>query len=461
MKTQSLENIAKLADGELIGDFDSTTEINNVSIDTRTINPGDLYVPIIGENLDGHDFMEEAFTKGAVASLVDKDHLDLFTHLNKPQILVEDTLVGLQTMAKDYRDSLDLTVIGITGSNGKTTTKDIIYSVLDQKMQAQKTIGNLNNEIGLPRTLLSLEEDTDVAILEMGMEKFGDVSLLVKLARPQIAAITNIGYSHLHIVKTRENVAKAKLEILEQMTADDLFIYNYDDDILRSEVAQLDMVPQVVTFGTNPEADHVLTLLTSNAGGTTFAMDGKEWTINLLGHFQMYNAAVAVLIGQKLGLSDEEIQRGLFVEDQTKMRAELVHLAGFDILNDAYKSNPQALEEALTTVGMLAGYKSKIAILGDMLELGEDEAELHRESGRKINPNDIDYVLFFGDLSRYMMEGALENFPPSRLFHFNTKLDLIDKAKYLIDKNSLVLVKASRSMKLEEVIEAIQAVTLV
>ncbi len=461
MKVQSLGRIASLAGGELIEDFDPSLEVQSVSIDTRTINPGDLYVPIIGENLDGHDFMEEAFAKGAVASLVDKDHLDHFNKLNKPLILVEDSLVGLQTMAKNYRDELDLTLVGITGSNGKTTTKDIVYSVLEQKLRAQKTIGNLNNEIGLPRTLLSLEEDTQVAILEMGMEKFGDISLLVQLARPQIAAITNIGYSHLHIVKTRENVAKAKLEILEQMTSDDLFIYNYDDEILRAELAKLDVLPRVVTFGTDPEADHVLSLLTSNASGNRFIMDAKEWNINLLGHFQMYNAAVAIIIGKELGLSDEEIQRGLFVEDQTKMRSELIHLEGFDILNDAYKSNPQALQEALTTVSMLSGYKRKIAILGDMLELGEDEIELHREAGSKINPNDIDYVLCFGDLSTYIIDGAIENFPPSRLFHFTSKLDLIDKAKYLIEKNSLVLVKASRAMKLEEVIEAIQAVTAV
>lgn len=461
MKVQSLGRIASLAGGELIEDFDPSLEVQSVSIDTRTINPGDLYVPIIGENLDGHDFMEEAFAKGAVASLVDKDHLDHFNKLNKPLILVEDSLVGLQTMAKNYRDELDLTLVGITGSNGKTTTKDIVYSVLEQKLRAQKTIGNLNNEIGLPRTLLSLEEDTQVAILEMGMEKFGDISLLVQLARPQIAAITNIGYSHLHIVKTRENVAKAKLEILEQMTSNDLFIYNYDDEILRAELAKLDVLPRVVTFGTDPEADHVLSLLTSNASGNRFIMDAKEWNINLLGHFQMYNAAVAIIIGKELGLSDEEIQRGLFVEDQTKMRSELIHLEGFDILNDAYKSNPQALQEALTTVSMLSGYKRKIAILGDMLELGEDEIELHREAGSKINPNDIDYVLCFGDLSTYIIDGAIENFPPSRLFHFTSKLDLIDKAKYLIEKNSLVLVKASRAMKLEEVIEAIQAVTAV
>lgn len=461
MKRQTIESIAKFAGASIHGSYQEPVFVNSISIDTRTIHDGDIYVPIIGENLDGHIFIEEAFQKGALACFCDEAHFPEFQYLTKPILVVKDTLEGFQQLAKNYRASLETMIIGITGSNGKTTTKDVINSVLKQKFKTKKTIGNLNNGIGVPRTLLELDEDTDIGIIEMGMDRFGEISKLADLAHPQIAAITNIGHSHLDQLKTKENVAKAKLEILEQMTEKDLFLYNYDDPVLRSEVEKLDIRPETITFGKDEGADYVLSLKRSDAGGNRFSLNGKNWSLNLIGPFQMYNAAVAIIIGDRLGLTDQQIQAGLTVKDQTAMRTQLISCQGFDILNDTYKSNPQSLKEALETTSLLAGYRQKIAILGDMLELGEDSIDLHREAGRLIDPEIFDYVLFYGELSQRMMEGALEKFPPNRLFHFLSKPNLVDKAKYLISKNSLVLVKASRSMRLEEIIESIQTITAI
>lgn len=460
MKNERLKNIIDYAQGQPSLQVDEDLRVDGISIDTRTLEKGEVYMPIIGENLDGHIFIKDAFENGAVVSFCDKDHSKQLEGEDYPLILVDDCLEAYQKLAKNYRESLDITIIGVTGSNGKTTTKDIVHSVLSQKYKSKKTIGNLNNGIGLPRTLLTFDRDTQTGITEMGMDKAGEISYLSKLAQPKIACITNVGYSHLEELKTPANVAKAKLEILHGMPEDGLLLYNIDDEFLREEVKNLGSLPQEIkSFGTHEDADYHLDLVESNAGGTTFTLGGNEWHVNLLGSFQMYNAAVGVIIGEKMGLDQKQIQKGLRIEDQTSMRSELISGRGFDILNDTYKSNPQSLEEALETTKLLSGYRRKIVILGDMLELGEDEKELHRQAGRSIDPTEIDYVLLYGPLSEYMMQGASENFPIGRVFHYTSKPDLVDKAKYLITKNSLVLVKASRSLRMEEIVESLQQIT--
>lgn len=459
MKQQTLSQIAAYANATLSPAADANAPVRAVSIDTRTLDPGDLYVPIIGERLDGHRFIDMAFEKGAVACLHDAKHTPSVDD-TRAYLAVDDTTEAFTRMAANYRASLATTVIGITGSNGKTTTKDIVHSVLQQTFRTVKTTGNLNNEIGVPRTLLQIDEDTEVAVVEMGMSGFGEISHLTKMARPHIAVITNVGDVHLEQLGSRENIAKAKLEILEGMKANDIFLYNYDNEVLRKAVAERTIIPRVISFGTDPEADVQLSLDRTTPISTSFTLDGKSFTVDLLGAYQMYNASVAVIIARLLGLDDDTIQEGLHVTDQTKWRTDLEHFVGFDILVDVYKSNPPSLEEALHTAELLHGYKKKIAILGDMLELGEQENELHREVGRKIDPNVFDAVLFYGPLSKAMMEGAAEHFDTSRLFHFSSKPDLVDKAKYLISRNSLVLIKGSRAMRLEEVVESLSGVTV-
>nr|WP_072513779.1 UDP-N-acetylmuramoyl-tripeptide--D-alanyl-D-alanine ligase [Ndongobacter massiliensis] len=457
MKNQTIGSIAAFAGAALQTPQDAAQPIHEISTDSRTIHAGDVYLPLLGARLDGHQFIEEAFSKGAVATFCDREHELPQDHCT---LLVDDTMEAFQQLAKNYRAALDVKIIGITGSNGKTTTKDIVNSVLRERYRTKKTVGNFNNQIGVPRTLLDLDEDTEIGVVEMGMDHFHEISKLVELARPDFTIITNVGDSHLLELGTKENVAQAKLEILEQQDENGYFLYNYDDMVLRKAVCEREIRPKVLTYGTDPGADYRIVITRSNAAGTSFSVNGTPWHINLIGSYQAYNATVAVIIGQLLGLSAGEIRRGLHVEDPTAMRNELVHCDGFDILVDCYKSNPQSLAEALETMQLLAGYPQKIAILGDMLELGPDEERLHYEAGLAMRPDEIDYLLFIGDLAKEMERGALVHFPRSRVFHFNSKPDLVDRAKTLIDKSTLVLVKASRAMRLEEVVESIRKTTV-
>lgn len=459
MIRMTLGEIAERAGGKLNDEKFRDIDVRGVSIDTRTLDVGNLYVPIIGEKLDGHRFIEAAFEKGAVGSMVDEKHP--IEADGRAYVIVEDTTKAYQQLAASYRDSLSLKIIGITGSNGKTTTKDIMASVLGKKLKVTKTIGNLNNHIGVPKTLLNLSPSTEVGIIEMGTERFGEISELTRMAHPDIAMITNIGDCHLEELLTRENIAKAKLEILEGMPKDGTFLYNWDDPVLRKAVADREIEQRVLTFGTEEGADYRLELVHADITGTIFKLNGEEYEVNLLGNHQMYNAACAIIVAKLFGLDDATIREGLYVRDTTSMRSELLNCQGFDILNDCYKSNPQSLLEAFETMSLLTGYTRKIAIIGDMLELGEREKELHYEVGTKINPNDIDYLLCYGPLSEEIARGAKVNFPNYRVAHFERKEDLVDAAKYVIVKGTLVLVKASRSIRLEEIIESLKELTAI
>ena len=457
MKNRTLGQIADYAQARLTRPDLADQKALGVSIDTRTIEEGEIFLPLIGEKLDGHQFVDQAFDKGALASFFDQNH-ELPDNIH-PFLIVDDTEKAFRRLAHHYRDSLKTQVIGVTGSNGKTTTKDILYSVLRQRFRTHKTIGNFNNEIGVPRTILDLEEETEYAIIEMGMSALGEISMLSKLARPHIAVITNVGQAHLQELGSRENIARAKMEITENLGPEDIFIYNRDSDVLQKEVEARALPCRTISFGESEGADFRLELFSSNAGGSRFFVNGKEWQINLLGSYQMYNAVVGIIVGQLLGLTDEQIERGLHVEDTTKMRTELVNCRGFDILVDCYNSSPQSLREAFKTAGLLNGYRKKIAILGDMKELGEREKAIHYQLGQEIDPSVFSDLIFYGPLAKYMMDGAEKNFSKNRLFWFSSKSDLVNEMKNLIEPNSLVLVKASRMMRLEEVVESIETIT--
>ncbi|MGY3755560.1 UDP-N-acetylmuramoyl-tripeptide--D-alanyl-D-alanine ligase [Helcococcus kunzii] len=448
-----LKEIADLAGGVVNNEKFNDLNVSQISIDTRTIFEGEMYMPIIGEKLDGHLFIDNAFEKGAIATFSKRGEIE--DSDERPIVWVDDTNKAFTNLAQNYRISLDIKIIGITGSNGKTTTKDLISNVLESKYSVKKTFGNLNNEIGVPRTLLSFSKDTNIGVVEMGTDGFGQIEALTKMASPDIAIITNIGDSHLEQLKTKENIAIEKLHIIDGLKEDGIFLFNNDDEILKSEFKKIDMDKKVISYGMNEDSDYVIKILKSSQFGTKFSINGKEFSIELLGTHQVYNATVAYIIGELFEISDTDIQEGLNKKDRTKMRSELMSCHGFDILNDSYKSNPQSLRSGLETLELLTGYSRKIAILADMLELGNGEIELHRQIGREIDPTKIDYLLLYGPLSKYIYNESVKNFLPTRVFYFDTKDKLIDKAKYIVSKNSIVFVKGSRSMKLEDVVEVL------
>ncbi|MCI5839195.1 MAG: UDP-N-acetylmuramoyl-tripeptide--D-alanyl-D-alanine ligase [Peptoniphilaceae bacterium] len=459
MIKRTLSQIAKMVSGHLDSKFDENLEIEGISIDSRTIDKNNLYIPIIGEKFDGRIFIKESENKGATAFLIDENY-KIAQNINIPYIVVKDTKQALQDLAKSYRKELNIKIIGITGSNGKTTTKDLLKTVISKKYKTKQTYGNLNNEIGVPKTILNFDDDTQVGIVEMGIEDFNEMNVLTDIVNPDIAVITNIGDSHLLKLKSREGIAEAKLEILNSLSDDGIFIYNGDDITLKKVFPQFkDKIKnnqKVITFGQNDDNDFIVKEIDSNRFGNSFSHEENIYNVPLLGNHQIYNGAVAVLIGNILQIDNEKIKEGLKEVKSTKNRNEIIECKGFDILNDAYKSNPQNLTQALETMKFLQGYKRKIAVLGDMLELGENQEELHREIGEKLDPKSIDYVLLFGNLSKYIYNQALKTYPKNRIYHFESKNDLIDELKYIIVKSTLVLVKGSRAMHMEEIIEAIK-----
>lgn len=454
MIERNLGEIAKMLGGSLCDPKYKDVKISGVSTDSRTIQENNLYIPLVGEVFDGRLFVKECEDKGASAFLIDRDY-EIKNNISIPYIRVDDTLKALQDLARSYRKELDVKVIGITGSNGKTTTKDLLYEVLSTKYKTQKTIGNLNNEIGVPKTILSLNEDTEVAVVELGTDKFGDISLTSNIALPVIAIITNIGDSHLHNLKSKEGILKAKMEIVEGLSDDGIFIYNGDDETMKKEIASYKVDQKIISFGLEEANDFVVKEVPSTPAKVSFSHDDETYDIPLLGRHNIYNGACCLLIANILGLDANEVKSGLVKVRPANNRSSMIELDGFDVLDDSYKSNPQSLRSGLATCKLLDGYNNKIVVLGDMLELGDKEDELHYEVGLDIDPKDIHYCLFFGNLSYHMYKGALNNFPKDRAFHFTDKDDLIDKLKSFITKSTLVFVKGSHGMHMEEIIESI------
>ncbi|MDO5047590.1 MAG: UDP-N-acetylmuramoyl-tripeptide--D-alanyl-D-alanine ligase [Anaerococcus sp.] len=454
MIERSLSQVCRMVGGEISDPKFNELMIRGVSTDSRTIEEGNLYIPLVGQVFDGRLFIKESEDKKAAAFLIDKDY-KIKSNISLPYIRVDDTLKALQDLARAYRSELSLKVIGITGSNGKTTSKDLIYEVLSEKYKVEKTMGNLNNEIGVPKTILSFDEDSQYAIVELGTDSFGDISLTTSIARPHIAIITNIGDSHLERLKSKEGILKAKMEIVEGLDPDGIFIYNKDDETLKTKLPSYDLTQKIISFGLGDDADFRVEPIDTLANMVKFAKDKEVFKINLLGRHNIYNGALALLIGNLLGLDNKQIKRGFDRVKPANNRSRIIQFEGFDVLDDTYKSNPQSLRSGLLTSQMLDGYDHKIAVLADMLELGENEKALHYQIGEDIDPKVFEYCLFFGDLTYETYKACLEKFPKNRLFHFDRKDDLIDKLKSLISKSSLVFVKGSHGMHMEEVVDAI------
>lgn len=455
MIEKTLGQIAQMIGGQISDEKFADIKIKGISTDSRTIDPGELYIPLVGEVFDGRIFIKECESKGAKAFFID-DPAKINKTVSIPYIKVEDTKKALQDLAAAYRDQLTCKVIAITGSNGKTTTKDLLHKVLSEKYKTQKTCGNLNNEIGVPKTVLSLDTDTEVAIIELGTDNFGDISLTSRMVKPHISMITNIGDSHLHNLKSRSGILKAKLEILEGMDDDGIFIYNIDDPTMEKEVPTYQIKQKVLSFGSSEKATFRINFEKSGPASIRFSHGDDFYQVPLMGEHNIYNAAAVVMISQMLGLDKKSIDNGFAKATSSQNRTELLEFDGFDVLDDSYKSNPQSLLAGLETAYMLEGYKRKIVCLADMLELGENEVDLHRQVGRKIDSQKIDYCLFYGPLAKEMYEASLENFPPNRSLYFEHKDELIEKLKSLVIGASLVFVKGSHGMHMEEIIEAIK-----
>lgn len=440
--------------------------IHGATFNTLTLKKGNLFVPIQGGKRDGHEFVEQAFENGAAASLWQKDYPN--PPKNVPLLFVEDTLEALQQLAAAYRNQLKVKVVGVTGSNGKTTTKDMLAELLSLKYKVQKTIGNYNNHIGLPLTILDLEEDTEVAVLEMGMSNFDEIDLLSKIAKPNAALITSIGEAHLKELGSREGIARAKLEILNGLQEDGLFVYPGDEPLIKEKLSQLDHEKtkgwKILTFGksgtndfypTSIKMDKTQSIFTTNKLSTPFQMP-------VLGEYNVLNALGAMLVAHHFGVPFEQMNKAFKRLKITGMRMELIEgKNGSSILNDAYNASPTSMKAVIDLVMNLTGFNKKILVLGDMLELGPDEQKFHEEIGHYIDPTKIQMVYTYGNLSKHITKITSEKLGAQNSLSFDNKEELVDHLLKILADETLVVVKASRGMKLEEVVDRIKKTAVI
>ncbi len=433
--------------------------INGVSTDSRSIKPKQLFVPIKGDNFNGHDFILDAIKGGAIATLWNKNE-PIPYDATIPFILVDDTLIAIQNLAKAYVKQLNMKIVGITGSNGKTSTKDLLAEILSTKYKTEKTLENLNNHLGVPLTILNFEEDAEVAVIEMGMSNFGEIDLLSSIANPDVAIITNIGEAHLEDLHTRENIAKAKLEIINHLNPKGLFIYPGDEPLIRNEIKKINPKFSIETFGQKSFNTYRPKLISIGENGISFKLnESKTLNLNTLGKHQIYNATAAITAAKYFDIPFENIQRSLKKANITGMRNELIHAKKCTILDDSYKSNPTSVLAALDTLYSLDNYNKKIVVLGDMLGLGEkEEIHMHKKIGEKIDFNQVDYLFTIGPLAKYIAKGANSLSSKNNIKSYINKKELIDDLKKIVTNDSIVLVKASRDLHLEDVVNALKII---
>jgi UDP-N-acetylmuramoyl-tripeptide--D-alanyl-D-alanine ligase len=457
MINRSLKQIAEMLDLNNEQPSFADTMITGVAIDSRKIEPGNLFIPFKGENSDGHQYVEECLQKGAAAALWQSDVPNPPAHL--PIIIVDDCLTALQELARKYRNELSVKVVGITGSNGKTTTKDMTASLLSTTYKVQKTEGNYNNHIGLPLTVLGLSDDTEIAVLEMGMSGRGEIEFLTKLACPDAVVITNIGESHLLDLGSREGIAEAKLEILQGLKNNGLAVLHGDEPLLMERIHKYKGNVLLKTFGRNHTNDMYPTDIKQLANGNSFKINGTDHRFELpvLGTHNILNALAAMLIAKYFSVPYEKVNEGLANIKLTNMRMELVEgRHGEKIINDAYNASPTSMMAAIELISNLQGYDQKILVLGDMLELGPQEERYHLQIGEGLNPEKINLLFTFGPLGEHIARGAHASLGKNKVYSYTDKQELIRELEQHVNEKSLVLVKASRGMKLEEVVQSLQ-----
>lgn len=434
-----IKEILKITNGKLIcGDED--LDIQKFEKDTRIIQKGDMYVAIKGEKFDGNDFYKDAINKGAVACLMSKEPDEKIGSI----VLVENTVKAIQQIAAYKRSQVDIPVVAVTGSVGKTSTKDIVAAVMSQKYKVLKTQGNLNNDIGLPFTLLRLHDENAI-VVEMGMNHFGEISLLTSIAKPTLAIITNIGTAHIGNLGSRENILKAKLEILEGLQGNSVIINN-DNDLLSDWAEKNKEKYNIITYGiNNKNSKYVAEDIHSYEDRSEYRIDGKEVVVPVGGEHFVLNSLCAIAVGRYFDIPMAKITEGISGFELTKGRMEIEKAkCGASIINDTYNANYDSMKAAIEYLEKIEG-KRKIAVLGDMKELGEYSESLHRKVGEEVK--DIDILITIGELAKCIEETA----DVREMLHFDNNESALEYLKKIMKKDDIILLKASNSMKFGDI----------
>ena len=457
LKKLTPDIVARAVGGRYVGPESARhAPITSVVRDDRHVTEGSLFVCIRGERVDGHDFAARAYVSGAACCLCQRTPPDAE---DKPHVLVDSTLEALKALGEYYRRQLQIPVVGVTGSVGKTSAKEMIAAVLSTRYRVLKTEENLNNEIGVPLTLLSIQEEHEAAVVEMGISNFGEMRRIAKMVRPDICVITAIGHSHLENLGSLEGVLRAKAEVFEYMTPKGLAVLNGDDALL----SQYDPGVPVVTFGMGARCD-------VRAESVRQRMDGAEpfveftvargdarfdARVHAFGTHLVYGALAAAAVGNALGVPDEEIARGLMDFRPVGRRARVVSTGYITLIDDCYNANPTSMRAALTSLSALEG--RKVALLGDMFELGEESDRLHREIGEFAARCGVDCLICCGQKAEFIFKGLISTGQEVEVWHFPLKAALISALPRLIRPGDNVLVKASHGMHFEELVQALEA----
>ncbi len=444
MKRFTLRQIAGACGGKYVGDMSLIdTAVSSIERDSREIKENSLFLAIKGERVDGHDFIEKCFADGAVCALCEK----AVENASKPYILVDDTLKAVKKIAKAYRELFDIPIVGISGSVGKTSTKEMIAAVLSQKYNVHKTQGNLNNELGVPLTLFGMDDSTEAAVVEMGISGFGEMQRISEMVQPTVEVITIIGECHLENLGDRDGVFKAKTEMFENLRGGGTVVLNADDD----KLAQVNEVKgkAPVFYGINGGSYRAENIKNNGVLGVDADLlyGGKRLSVTIpaIGTYMVANALAAAAVGVELGLTDDEIKAGISAYKTVGSRANLIDTGKIKIIDDCYNANPTSVKASIDTLMNFDG--RKVAILGDMKELGENELALHFEVGEYAKKCDV--VIAVGPLSEKLAEGAGGSY-------FKTKDELFKKLPEIINDGDVVLVKASHSMAFEEITAALK-----
>jgi UDP-N-acetylmuramoyl-tripeptide--D-alanyl-D-alanine ligase len=434
-------DILQATKGKLITQV--AASFTSISTDSRNITNGALYIPIIGKKYDGHAYIFEALKKGAAGILTSKSIKR--SPMNKTVIRVKDTILAYQDIALFYRKSFNIPFVGVTGSSGKTTTKDMIASILSKAGNTLKTEENFNNEIGVPKTLLGMKKNCKFAVIEMAMQDIGEIEQLAKITLPQVAVITNIGLSHIKYLKNQNNIAKAKAEILKFQKSSDAAVLPADDNFF--SFLKNKAKGRVISFGIDNKADVAAKHIIYRGDSTNFTLHTPKFELKielpLPGKHNVLDALAAAAVGVALNIDPKKIKKGLESATLSSKRTNIIRKNNVTVIDDTYNANPDSMTAALE---MLANYSGrKIAILGDMLELGPIEKKSHVMIGKTAKELDIDIVITVGKL----MKNA------SAVHHFNSNKEALEFAINLTKKGDTILVKGSRGMRMEDIVKGL------
>lgn len=454
MKHMTLREITAACGGTYFGDSQSAEkEVSSVVIDSRKVTKDSLFVAIRGARVDGHTFIPQTIEAGALCALSEEP----LGEVTFPYILVDSCTQALKDLAEHYRKSLDIKVVGISGSVGKTSTKEMIASVLSQKYNVLKTEGNFNNEIGVPLTIFNLREEHEIAVLEMGINHFGEMTRLAKMARPDICVITNIGVAHMELLGSRDGILKAKTEMFQYMNPDGTIIFNGDDDKLITYSPENGITP--IYFGLGENSSYRAEQIANNGlRGTnaTFVTPKSRFSahISIPGEHMVHNALAGIAVGYALGMSDAEIKAGIEALKPLAGRNHLIETNTYTIIDDCYNANPISMKASIDVLSKAD--TRTVAILGDMGELGAKEKEMHYDVGQHTATAGIHVLICIGTLSEELARGAKETGCNIQIYHYPDQEHFFAEMSSILEKNDTILVKASHAMAFEKIVKKLE-----